>query len=220
MWSIADFRLWVTDGRPINENIIKLNISSSNIKSFGNLENLVNLEELNCCNNELVSLDGIENLVNLKKLNCYDNKLVSLGNYMKKLVNLKIFICSYNELESLEGIENLVNLKILFCFNNQLTSLIDIVDLKELEILFCFDNKIKILELITNLTNFIKNKGKIPNHVKYGDFIDTYKFVELKIIFDNLLKCKNESVFIINEYIEKIEKMIIYFDNFQKFILK
>jgi hypothetical protein len=59
MWSISDFRVWVTEGRPINENIIKLNISS-NIKSFGNLE------KLTCCNNELVSLDGIENLVNLK----------------------------------------------------------------------------------------------------------------------------------------------------------
>jgi Leucine-rich repeat (LRR) protein len=75
MWKIDDFKKWDKCGRPINENVIKLNITYSKIKILGNLENLVNLKILQCNNNLLTSLKGIENLVNLEELNCENNKL-------------------------------------------------------------------------------------------------------------------------------------------------
>jgi hypothetical protein len=46
MWKIDDFKKWDKCGRPINENVIKLNIIYSKIKILGNLENLGNIENI------------------------------------------------------------------------------------------------------------------------------------------------------------------------------
>jgi Leucine-rich repeat (LRR) protein len=73
--------------KPINKNIIQLNIQNSNIKILGNLGNLINLKYLNCSYNQLTSLEEIENLVNLKYLNCKNNQLTSLEG-IEKIVNL------------------------------------------------------------------------------------------------------------------------------------
>jgi Leucine-rich repeat (LRR) protein len=78
MWRINDFNNWNNEGRPINENVIELNISFSNIETLGKLENLINLIYLNCGNNQLTSLEGIENLINLEELYCSNNFLTSL----------------------------------------------------------------------------------------------------------------------------------------------
>jgi Leucine-rich repeat (LRR) protein len=70
MLNINDFNNWNEEWRPIDENIIELNISHLYFESLGNLDNLVNLKILFCQNNQLTSLEGIENLVNLKILFC------------------------------------------------------------------------------------------------------------------------------------------------------
>jgi Leucine-rich repeat (LRR) protein len=59
--TINDFKKWIDDGRPINESIIELDISNSNIETLGNLE------ELDCSFNKLISLEGIEKLTKLIK---------------------------------------------------------------------------------------------------------------------------------------------------------
>jgi Leucine-rich repeat (LRR) protein len=194
MWKINNFNKWIKDGRPINENIFKLDISNSNIKNFGDLENLINLEKLYCNKNKLKSLEGIENLVNLKELYCDNNKLTSLEG-MENLVNLENLYCNNNQLTSLKGIENLINLNKLYCYDNQLTS----------------------LEGIEIFVKFIKNNKQTIHNIKY-DFIDIDDYVELKELFHNLIKSENGRQF--NKYIKKIEKMIVELNGFQNYVLK
>jgi hypothetical protein len=104
----------------------------------------------------------------------------------------------------LEGIENLINLKYLNCEKNFLIS----------------------LEGIEILIKLIKNNKKIKNDIIYT-FIDSYDsydsydsadYIELKDLFDNLIKCKNNNK--IDEYIEKIEQMIVELNGFQNYVLK
>jgi Leucine-rich repeat (LRR) protein len=158
------------------------------------MKNLVNLGDLNCSSNQLTSLEEIQNLVNLEILSCYDNQLTSLER-IENLVNLQKLFCGSNQLKSLEGIENLVNLKDLNC---------------------CY-NKLVLLEGIENLVNLIKNNKKIIKGLYYN-FADFGDYIELNDLFVNLIKCKNDDK--INEYIEKIEQMIIKLNGFSKYVLK
>jgi Leucine-rich repeat (LRR) protein len=198
-WGINDFNKWCENGRPINKNVIGLDISSSNIKSLEGIENLINLKYLNCNNNNLTSLEGIENLINLKYLNCNNNNLTSLEG-IENLTNLNTLYCIYNQLISLEGIENLVNLEILHCNHNQITS----------------------LKGIENLTKFIKNNNELHGlcyaFINFNDFDDCDDNFELKFLFDSLIKSKNINE--TNDYITKIEQMIIELNGFQQYVLK
>jgi Leucine-rich repeat (LRR) protein len=215
MWEINDFNKWNDEGRPIDENVIELNIGYSNIEILGNLENLANLNTLCCHSNKLISLEGIEKLTNLTHLYCNNNKLTSLEG-IENLINLKELYCFNNQLTSLEGIENLVNLKYLSCKNNFLTSLEEIENLNNLTYLYCSDNQLTSLEGIENLIKLIKNNKKIVNIMLYN-FIDSDDHIELKNLFDNLLECKNYEK---NKYIEEIEQMISKFNGYQKYVLK
>jgi hypothetical protein len=242
MWHINDFNKWVEDGRPINDKITELSIAKSNIEILGNLENLVNLRELYCVNNQLISLKGIENCIKLEYLNCSGNKLTSLEG-IENLINLEYLYCINNCLTTLKGIEKLTILKNIYCDNNFLTSFEEIINLHDLKILSCKTNQLTILVFIENIINFIKHNKKIPNFIIY-DLIDFRKYdeldhcinnydinyyainyyyyydeyIELKKIFDILLKCKNQDE--IDEYIEKIEEMIKELNGFQKYVLK
>jgi Leucine-rich repeat (LRR) protein len=159
---------------------------------------LINLKNFYCDNNFLTLLEGIENFVNLKNL-----------------------YCSNNELTSLEHIKNLVGLEYLYFDNNKITSLYHYLnDLNNLKELCCKNNFLTSLELITNLTKLMKNNESLINKLEY-DTIDHDDFIELEELFDNLLQWD-----IINEikkfddHICEIEKMIVYFNGFEKCILK
>jgi Leucine-rich repeat (LRR) protein len=220
-WGINDFNKWCENGRPINKNVIGLDISSSNIKSLEGIENLINLKYLNCNNNNLTSLEGIENLINLKYLNCNNNNLTSLEG-IENLINLKYLNCNNNNLTSLEGIENLTNLNTLYCIYNQLISLEGIENLVNLEILHCNHNQITSLKGIENLTKFIKNNNELHGlcyaFINFNDFDDCDDNFELKFLFDSLIKSKNINE--TNDYITKIEQMIIELNGFQQYVLK
>jgi Leucine-rich repeat (LRR) protein len=141
-WYIDDFNKWCENGRPINENIIMLDISNSNIKNIGNLENLVNLEYLDCSNNKLTSLEEIKKLTNLKEL-CYSNNFLTSLEGIENFGNLQSLYCNNNQLTSLEGIENLVKLiknnkKILYTLQYNFIDSDDYIELNNL-----LDNLIK-----------------------------------------------------------------------------
>jgi Leucine-rich repeat (LRR) protein len=157
MWEINDFNRWIDDGRPINENVINLNISNSNIEILKNLENLVNLKYLTCCNNKLTSLEGIENLVNLEKLNCNDNMLSSLKG-IENLINLKYLHCYNNQLTSLEGIENFIKL----IKNNKMQNKIN----------YNFTDSNDYIELNNLFNNLIDNLIKCENNDKIDEYIE------------------------------------------------
>jgi hypothetical protein len=55
------------------------------------------------------------------------------------------------------------------------------------------------------------------NYFKY-DTIDSEEFIELEDLFNNSLKYSNKNE--INEYIEKIEQMIVELKGFEKCVLK
>jgi Leucine-rich repeat (LRR) protein len=224
MWKFKEFDEWIKDGRPINKYVIKLDISYSNIKTLGNLENLINLKKLYCDDNQLSSLEEIENLVNLEKLVCNKNQLTSLKG-IENLINLKDLSCVNNQLTSLEGIENLINLENLSCGCNQLTSLEEIENLNNLKGLRCYNNKLTSLEGIEILVKLIKNKKQMKNNTMYDfmkitlyNFIDSDDYIELNDLFGNLLWCTNNNK--IDKYIEEIEQMIITLNCFQQYVLK
>jgi Leucine-rich repeat (LRR) protein len=115
MWKKNDFNKWINEGRPINENIIELNIFQSDIKKLGNLENLVNLQYLDCSNNQLISLEGMVNLVNLRALNCCNNQLTSLEGIETLIGLIKINkIESYNISVNFVDSDDYVKLTYLF----------------------------------------------------------------------------------------------------------
>jgi uncharacterized Fe-S cluster-containing protein len=66
------------------------------------------------------------------------------------------------------------------------------------------------------LVELIKNNNKL-NYVCYN-FIDSDGKIELKNLFDDLLKYENKDK--INEYITKIEQMINTSNVFQQYVLK
>ena len=84
MWTIKEYKKWISSGCPIDLTVTELDISGSNIKSLNRIQNLTNLVTLIFHDNQLTSLNGIENLT-----------------------NLVTFISSRNQLTSLNGIENL-----------------------------------------------------------------------------------------------------------------
>jgi hypothetical protein len=67
------------------------------------------------------------------------------------------------------------------------------------------------------LIKLIKNNKNIINYTNYN-FIDSDNYIELKDLFDNLLEYENNNK--INEYIEKIEQMIIELRGFENYVLK
>jgi glutathionyl-hydroquinone reductase len=85
-----------------------------------------------------------------------------------------------------------------------------------LEYFDCSNNQLTILDNMEYLTKLIKNNKVIINHLKCN-FIDSCDYIELKDLFDNLIKCENYKIC---EYIEKIEKIITELDGFQKYVLK
>jgi hypothetical protein len=97
----------------------------------------------------------------------------------------------------------------IFILNSNIETL---GNLKELNI---YNNQLTLLEGMENFVNLIKNNEKIIKGLYY-DFIDSNDFTELNYLFCNLLICNNK----IDDYIEKIEKMIIELNGFQKYVLK
>jgi hypothetical protein len=66
------------------------------------------------------------------------------------------------------------------------------------------------------LTKLIKNNNNMLNHISVN-FIDSDDYIELVNLFDELVKCKYNTI---DECIDKIEKMIITSNGFQKYVLK
>lgn len=134
---------WLTDVDVNNDgeiqlseaaNVLKLNIStnefnsSGNINSLNGLELFPNLTELNCKGNSIANLDASV-FPNLTKLDCSYNQLTQLN--VSGLSQLTQLNCSKNHLTQL-NIQNLTDLKILYCIFNNLTQ-INLSGLTELE---------------------------------------------------------------------------------------
>jgi Leucine-rich repeat (LRR) protein len=230
-WNIDDFNKWCENGRPINKNVIRLDISNSNVKSLKGMENLVNLKYLYCYNNQLTSLKGIENLINLTELYCYNNQLTSLKGIenlinltelychdnqltllegIENLINLKYLDCSHNFLKSLKEMKNLVNLKYLFCYINQLTSLEGIENLVNLEYLYYKHNQLTTIKCIEVFIKLLKNNKKIVSYIHF-DTIDFKDYIELIKLFSKFYKL-DESSIKFDEYIDEMEKIILDFN--------
>jgi hypothetical protein len=89
--------------------------------------------------------------------------------------------------------------------------------LDNLIIFYCYGNRLTLLGGIEILIKLINSEKYIKYYLKYS-FIDSYDHVELKDLFNNLIKCKNNDK--INKYIKEIEKMFITLNGFHKYILK
>jgi hypothetical protein len=238
-WKTNDFNKWCKNGRPINNYVVELYISYSNILDIGDLKNLVNLKTLECSYNQLKSLKGIENLTNLEYLYINNNLLTSLEG-IEKLTKLKCLDIYDNKLTSLAGIENLINLTYLNCNTDPIIILgLEKVNspnnnspLLGLEKVNCYldyriigyymdkelgINQLLSLEGIEIFIKLIKNNKKIKNKLYYK-FIDSDDYIELIKLFDEFIKCKNDNE--IDKYIEEIEQMINELNGFKNYVLK
>lgn len=160
-WNRQDYDNWINDMKPINHNVIELNLeietflyvcSEEGLKSLEGLERLPNLKSLNCTDHELEHFDGINKLKHLEKLNIGGNLFQSLDGICS-LVNLRNLNCFNNyRLKSLTGIECLTKLVKLNVSHMELTSLVGIEHLTELVELDCTYNKLASFEQINKLT--------------------------------------------------------------------
>ena len=50
-WKIKEYDQWIRNKCPLNEHVLELDISHSNLTSLVNLQNLVNLKKLYCRSN-------------------------------------------------------------------------------------------------------------------------------------------------------------------------
>ena len=206
-WGISEYNEWIKNGRPINDEVLILNISHSDIKSLEGIGNLTNLREFYCYSNQLTSLEGIETLTklkwlscsinkltslkgietltNLQKLHCYKNQLTSLKG-IETLINLKNFNCSHNQLISLKGIETLTNLQELYCEENQLTSLNELINLRNLRGILYYDNPIE--HIPPNIRRIINGSKKIQNIYNDAQSIHNHNIQEcIKHSITNIL---------------------------------
>ena len=197
-WTIEEYNNWIEQGRPINFDVVKLDISGSNITSLDGIENLVHLTTLYCYSNELRSLNGIENLVNLTTLHCSHNQLTSLSG-IQNLVNLTTLFCSDNQLTSLNGIENLVHLTNLYYENNPINHIPP--------------NLVRRLNAIQNGQNVYGDSQNVHNHnIQECIKKSINNILQFEPIIKNLNQCiladpilTNQSKEILIEYIENKE---------------
>jgi hypothetical protein len=98
MWTIYNFNKWNKEGRPINENVIELDISYSNIEILGNLENLINVKELYYYDNFLTSSEGIENNIRYDFVDSDD--YIELNDLFENLIKYD---------DNIENIERMIN---------------------------------------------------------------------------------------------------------------
>lgn len=153
------------------QQVLYLNVSSSNISALTGISDFQNIQTLNCSFNLLAVLD-VQGLADLQVLNCYNNKLTSLN--VQGLTNLETLNCYANLLPSLNfqglsglqnlncygnklpslNIQGLANLQNLNCSFNLLTSL-NVAGLNNLTVLNCSSNKFVSLDMqgIPNLQN-------------------------------------------------------------------
>jgi hypothetical protein len=154
-WTIIEYKKWIRHKRPINNDVLELDISDSCITTLRGIENLPKLEILYSYDNKVIMLEPIQKLANIKELYFTKSKIINLE-LIQNLRSLEILICSYGRLSSLKGIENLINLKVLECSNNNLINLNNIENLHNLTSINCSWNKLTNLNGIQNLTNLQK----------------------------------------------------------------
>jgi len=141
----------------LSEDILTIDISCKDIKSFPDLIRFKNLKELYCYDNYLTSIPSLPQ--NLEKLYCENNRLTSLPTLPE---NLKELDCDYNRLNFLSTLPQ--NLEKLNCSHNQLNLLPTLP--QNLKILYCFINP--IYEIVNSNSLFqTKENIQILNNFRH-----------------------------------------------------
>jgi len=187
------------------KDIIKLNITETNLNVLPDLSSYINLQCLICSYNELTELPDLSKCINLELLYCENNKLIKLPD-LSKCVKLKLLYCSNNKLTTLSNLSKCINLQILSCYNNKLVEINSLENLNNLEHLFLNNNlliKIPIFKY-KNIKYLFLNNNKI-NDIDKINIISNYC---VKMIYKcynkfNTYKYNINTSFIINNFIKK-----------------
>jgi hypothetical protein len=141
-WSIIEYKKWIKNGAVLNNTVMILNITSSNITSLIEVNNLPRLKILHCSDNRIVDIECL-NLPLLEELYCGNNRITDIE--CLSLPSLQILICADNRIVNIQKI-NTPLLKELQCFNNQIIKIQDL-DLPLLKKINCTSNYIKVCSL-------------------------------------------------------------------------
>ena len=141
------------------DNVRKICITYTSMKSLKGIEFFTALTELRCYNNKLTAIDLSKNTA-LAYLDCDQNQLTKLD--VSKNINLQTLTCRYNKLTALDLSKN-IGLKNLYCYSNQLTKL-DLSKNTALTSLSCGSNQLKTLDLSKNvrLTSIYIDYQSVP----------------------------------------------------------
>jgi len=90
-------------------NLIKVDLSMSNISNLDGLADHPNLREIDLSDNEIETLKGLTNLPNLISLNLAKNKLTEISG-LDDLTSLEHLDLSYNKVSQISGLQNLDHL--------------------------------------------------------------------------------------------------------------
>jgi len=87
-------------------NLIKIDLSKSNISNLDGLADNPNLREINLSENEIEKIEGLTNLPNLRSLNLSKNKITEISG-LDDLTSLEHLDLSDNNIDQISGLENL-----------------------------------------------------------------------------------------------------------------
>jgi len=190
-----------------------LDLSKCELKKVPNeLLQMEWLIELNLSSNNIVTIENLQELRELEILLLYFNQIKKIENLdsQKKLTGLYI---DSNKIEKIENIEHLGKLTHLALFSNQITRIENLEGLGKIEVLYLDMNQIENIENLNHLTNLIsltlsrnkihkiENLGCLKNTLQKLDLSDN----EIEQIENIEMLDKLEEIYLNRNKIKKLE---------------
>lgn len=132
-------------------NLQTLRLTNNNLTNLPSLGNLTALLNLRVENNNLTSLPSLNGLTNLNNLHAQGNDLTDLPS-LGDLGNLVALNISHNQINMLPSLSSLTSLRFFYLNHNELTEIPELGNLTALEYLYIFNNQLITLPNLNNLT--------------------------------------------------------------------
>jgi len=152
-----------------------LDLSDTHIIDISSLKTLHNLHTLNLKNNFVFDLSSLATLRKLKKLNLSKNPVEEFSaiSFCKALQKLNL---NYTSISNLSPLSELLNIKVLYLHHTPIGDLLPLADLSELLVLGLSKSRIKDISPLKNLSNL---KTLYLSNTKINDFLPLSNLNEL-----------------------------------------
>lgn len=150
----VDMKRFSIDLSPLEklDNLKRLGIVGTPIKSIEPISKLTNLEYLCIASIEVFNFESLKELINLKVLILSNSNITDLEP-IKKLTNLQNIEISSTQVSNLEPLKGMINLENLYLADTPVSNLEPIKELKNLHSLNISGTQVTDLEPLSGLTN-------------------------------------------------------------------